>query len=52
MTPDGSLFVVNANVFTADEENPHADAFIVEGSGPRRTRRPATCRALTRTARA
>ncbi len=30
MTPDGSLFVVNANVFTADEENPHADAFIVE----------------------
>ena len=30
MTPDGSLFVVNANVFTADDDNPHAEAFIVE----------------------
>ena len=30
MTPAVSLFVVNANVFTADDDNPHAEAFIVE----------------------
>ncbi len=30
MVPSASLFVANANVFTADPERPHADAFVVE----------------------